>query len=336
MLRPIWQRSRWLAGALLAFLVLSGSCALRTVEVSGLGPRPAAAQPAGEGQTQEEGQTQADPEREAEEARRAMDLFLRREKLLFRQGEYSLELDVFYISDERDDFLALNNSRELATITTRQVSWSVIARYGLMDKLELDLIIPFGYAEQEVDRGFARSRTDDFGLGDIAGRLRYQLWQEWGASPDVILDFDVKSRTGGDTGGDTLLGSGHWHVGGGITLVKTLDPVVFFGRLGYTGTLERDGRDPGDQLFYELGMGFSLNDRVSFSMRVDGAAVGRFAVNGREIPGSSLDILSLQFTVTTRLARNWFIEPVVSIGLTDDATDAITGVNLVYRFWRRR
>ncbi len=115
MLRQIWQRSRWLAEALLAFLVLSGSCALRTVEVSGLGLRPAAAQPAGEGQTQ------ADPEREAEAARRAMDLFLRQEKLLFRQGEYALELNAFYLSDERDDFLALNNSRELATITTRQV-----------------------------------------------------------------------------------------------------------------------------------------------------------------------------------------------------------------------
>jgi hypothetical protein len=332
MARRTWQRSRLVVEALLVLLAVAGSCALHAVEVSGLGLRPAAAQPAGEGQTQEEGQSQADPEREAEEARRSMELFLRREKLLFRQGEYSLELDAFYISDERDDFLALNNSRELATITTRRVSWSVIARYGLIDKLELDLIIPFGYAEQEVDVGFARSRTDDFGLGDIAGRLRYQLWQEWGASPDVILDFDVKSRTGDDT----LLGSGHWNVGGGITLVKTLDPVVFFGRLGYSGTLEREGRDPGDQLFYQLGMGFSLNDRVSFSMRVEGAAVGRVEVNGREIPGSSLDILSLQFSVTTRLARNWFIEPIVDIGLTDDTADAIAGVNLVYRFWRRR
>jgi hypothetical protein len=331
MARRTWQRSRWVVEPLLVLLAVAGICALHAVEVSGLGPRPAAAQPAEEGQTQKEGQSQTDLEREAEEARRAMDLFLRREKLLFRQGEYSLEFDAFYISDERDDFLALDNRRELATITTRRVSWSVVGRYGLMDKLELNLIIPFGYAEREIDLGFARSRTDDFGLGDIAGRLRYQLWQERGASPDVILSFDVKSRTGGDT----LLGSGHWNVGGGITLVKTIDPVVFFGRLGYSGTLEREGRDPGDQLLYELGMGFSLNDRVSFSMRVDGAAVGRFAVNGREIPGSSLDILSLQFTVTTRVARNWFIEPLVSVGLTDDAADAVAGVNLVYRVWRR-
>jgi hypothetical protein len=77
-------------------------------------------------------------------------------------------------------------------------------------------------------------------------------------------------------------------VGGGVALVKTLDPVVFFGRLGYSATLERQGRDPGDQLFYVLGMGYSLNERVSFNMRVGGALVGRTAVDGQEIPGSNL------------------------------------------------
>jgi Putative MetA-pathway of phenol degradation len=318
------QQGQWLTGALVVLIVVA--CTLHAVGVSGLGPPPAAAQPAvGD-------QPQADPEREAEEARRAMDVFLRQEKLLFRQGEFSLELDAFYATDQRDDFVSLDGIRQLSTISTQLVSWSMIARYGLVDSLELDLIIPFGYAEQEIDFGFARSRTDDFGLGDIAGRLRYQVWQESGASPDIILDFDVKSRSGGDT----LLGSGHWSVGGSITLVKTLDPVVFFGRLGYLFTLERDGRNPGDQIFYELGMGFSLNDRVSFSMRLDGAAVGRFEVDGSEIPGSSLDILSLQFAVTTRVTRNWFVEPQVRIGLSDDATDAVAGVNLVYRFWRSR
>jgi Putative MetA-pathway of phenol degradation len=326
MARQTCPRRSGLGRALLVLLSIASTCALHAVGVSGLGPPLAAAQ------STVGDQPQADPERDAEEARRAMDMFLRREKLLFRQGEGSLELDAFYATDKGTDFVSLDDTRELVTITTQLVSWSVIARYGLIDNLELDLIIPFGYAEQEIDLGFARSRTDDFGLGDIAGRLRYQVWQERGASPDIILDFDVKSRSGGDT----LLGSGHWSVGGSFTLVKTLDPVVFFGRLGYLFTLERDGRDPGNQIFYELGMGFSLNDRVSFNMRLDGAAVGRFEVDGSEIPGSSLDILSLQFAVTTRVSRNWFVEPQVRIGLSNDASDAVAGVNVVYRFWRSR
>jgi hypothetical protein len=326
MVRQTWPRWRWLAGAWLVLLAVASTSTLHEVGVSGLGSRPAAAQPMGQDQPQ------ADPEREAEETKRAMDVFLRREKLTFRQGEGSLELDAFYATDKGTDFVPLDNTRDLGTITTQLASWSVIARYGLIDNLELDLIIPFGYAKQEVDLGFTSSSMDDFGLGDIAGRLRYQLWQERGASPDIILDFDVKSRSGGDT----LLGSGHWSMGGSVVLAKTLDPVVFFGRLGYLFTLEREGRNPGDQIFYELGWGFSLNDRVSFTMSLDGAAVGRFEVDGRDIPGSSLDILSLQFAVTTRVARNWFVEPTVRMGLSNDASDVVAGVNLVYRFWRSR
>ena len=326
MVRQTWPQRRWLAGLWFVLLVPASPGILHEVGVGLLSPRLVVAQPVGPDNPR------ADPEREAEEARRAMDVFLRREKLTFRKGEGSLELDAFYAIDKGTDFVPFDNIRDLATITTRLVSWSLIARYGLIDNLELDLIIPFGYAKQEVDLGFTRSSTDDLGLGDIAGRLRYQLWQERGAIPDIILDLDVKSRSGGDT----LLGSGHWSGGGSIVLAKTFDPVVFFGRLGYLATLEREGRNPGDQIFYELGWGFSLNDRVSFTMSLDGAVVGRLEVDGRDIPDSSLDILSLQFSVTTRVTRNWFLEPQVRIGLSEDASDAIAGVNLLYRFWRSR
>lgn len=115
MLRQIWQQSRWLAGALLAFLVLSGSCALRTLGVNGLAPQLVAVQPA------EEGQSQADPEREAEEARRALELFLRREKLLLRQGEFSLEFNAVYATDTRDAFVPLNDARPLRSIHNMDV-----------------------------------------------------------------------------------------------------------------------------------------------------------------------------------------------------------------------
>ena len=334
MIRQTWWRGWRLVWALGTALTVSGSSALQAVEISGLAPLTAAAQPA-----ESQGQSQEDLEREAEESRRALEVFLRREKILFRRGEFSFELDGFYSTDNRDDFVRVINpnnaseARVFAKITNTQANWTVIGRYGLIDNLELDLIIPFGYVEQELETEFASSRTDDFGLGDIAGRLRYQLWDERGWRPDVILDFDVKSRTADD---DSLLGTGHWSLGGSLTLVKTVDPVVFFGRVGYLTTLERDRRNPGDIVLYELGMGFSLNDRVSFSMRTAGAVVGRLKENGTEITGSSLDILNLEFAVTTRLARNWFIEPSVSIGVTDDAPDLIAGFSLVYRFWKRR
>lgn len=294
-----------------------------TAELSSLAPLPA---PAASVEAAE------DSQKEAEETRRAMEVFLREQLVLSRRGELSLELDTFYSTGTRNEFVRSDGGVALIERTNRTVSSIFIPRYGIIDGLELALAIPFGYAEQEIDFGVARSRTDDFGLGDIAGTLRYQLWPEFGARPALILELEGKSRTRSAP----LLGTDHWNVGGGVTLVKTLDPVVFFGRLGYTATLEREGRDPGDQIRYEAGMGFSLNDRVSFKMQVGGAAVGRAELNGKEIAGSSLDIISLLFAVTTRATRHLFVEPVVSIGLTDDTPDVVAGVDLVYQFWGTR
>lgn len=284
-----------------------------------------------------------DVRKEAEEARRALEFFLREQRVIFRQGELELELDTFYSMDTREELRSVDGSIAVpAEITNRSVFPTLIVRYGLLNNLELDVEIPFfGYAEEETDFRVERIQTtegiieierirtiDDQGLGDITGRLRYQIWREQGASPDVILDLNGKSRTGDEP----LLGTGHWNVGGGITLVKTLDPVVFFGRLGYTYTLERKGRNPGDEISYSIGMGFSLNDRVSFNMQAIGAYVGRTKRDGEELPGSSLEILSLQFSVTVLVTRRLFVEPVVNFGLTDDAVDVVVGINVPFQF----
>jgi Putative MetA-pathway of phenol degradation len=302
------------------------------VVVNLLASLPISAQPAEE-----------DVRKEAEEARRSLELFLREQRVLFRQGEINLELDIFYSMDTGDELRTVVGSIAVpAKITNRSVFTTLIARYGLVNDLELDVEIPFfGYAEEKIDfrveriqtmegiRQIERIRTiDDQGLGDIAGRLRYQLWREQGARPDVILDLGGKSPTGDDP----LLGTGHWSVAVGITLVKTLDPVVFFGRLGYTFTLKREGGDPGDEIHYSLGMGYSLNDRVSFNMQAIGAYVGQTQRDGKEIPGSSLEILSLQFSVTVLVTRRLFVEPVVNFGLTADAVDVVVGVNVPFQF----
>ena len=121
--------------------------------------------------------------------------------------------------------------------------------------------------------------------------------------------------------------------GQGVSLVKTIDPVVLFGSLGYTwtlGTLELEAGDfdAGNQILYSLGMGFSLNDRVSFSMAMAGAAIRRTEINGNEISGSGLDINSLQFTTTVQLAKRMYLEPFVGFGLTDEASDFLVGINV--------
>jgi len=298
-----------------------------------LAPPLVSAQTAGEtGPTQ----TEEDIQKQAEESKRAQDIFLREQLVLFRQGELQLEFGTLYSQETREQFVLLNNAVTPAKITVSSVNPILTLRYNLIDNLELDVDIPFVAIKRKIDLGVTRIHTDDQGLGDISGALRYQLWYELGARPSVILDLNGKSHTGDigllQTGDGTLTGTGHWNVGAGITLVKTVDPVVFYGRVGYTYTLERNDSDPGDEISYRIGMGFSLNDRVSFNMQVLGAYVERLELNGDKIASSSLNIISLQFGVTVLLAKHLFLEPSVNVGLTDDAADVVVGLSVPFQF----
>lgn len=289
----------------------------------------AAAQPA-------ESISPGDREKEAEEAKAQLDEFLRQQKLLFKPGELQLEVSASYAQDTSEDIFE--------KFETRSVNTSLTARYGLAEDLEFVLGVPFAFIEQQGSSSLAgstRTRTDNVGLGDISGSLRYAAWREEAIRPDVVLFLLGESPTGdlgesptgdGDRGLSTLtLNAGHWNVGAGVTLVKTIDPVVFFGSLGYTATLEQRGIDPGDQIPYSIGMGFSLNDKVSISTVLAGAAVRRTEDNGKEIPGSAREVASLQFITTAPLGKNLYLEPFVGVGLTEEASDFFVGISVLYR-----
>jgi hypothetical protein len=283
---------------------------------------------------------EGDRQKEAEEAKRALDEFLRDQKLLFKEGELQFEFGASYAHDSGGSQV----NPILPILITRSVDTSLLLRYGLADDLEFDLTLPAVYSQQEQDSrpfGLADSQgrpippfssEDGVGLGDINWALRYAAWHEDGTLPEITLNVDVKSDTGDE---ERRLGTGFWNVGGGVTLVKTIDPVVFFGSLGYTWTLEQGNVDPGDRIPYSVGMGFSLNDRVSFLTTLAGAAVRRDEINGREASGSGQDIDILQFSTTVQLDKGLFLEPFVGFGLTDESQDFIAGINVPFRLDRR-
>jgi Putative MetA-pathway of phenol degradation len=298
----------------MARVVWSRALVLAVVTVV-LGPGMVWAQPAKE---------EKDIREEAEEARRAMDVFLRQEKVLIRRGELWLELDSFYSTDTRDDFLVAGFT-EFGKVTTQVAETSLVARYGLLNNLELDVRAPFVWVSQEIDAGVTRLRNEDYGLGDVTASLKYQVWREGPGTPDISLSLDGRAPTATHS----LLGAGQWGVGATIGLVKTLDPVVFFGRVGYLASIGDGGRDPGDVVAYQFGIGYSLNDRVSLTTQLAGGVV----VNGGEnLQGSDRDFYSLQFSVTVLVTKHLYMEPFVSVGLSQNAPDVIVGLSLPYRF----
>ena len=173
-------------------------------------------------------------EKEAEEAKRLTELFLRSQNVFLRKGEAMVEFGTTYSRNDRTEFANVIGGVAQANTTRRFVDTTLIARYGILtDGLELDVIAPlYVHGEIQSDFGIAKSRQTDDGFGDLAAALRYQVWYERGNRPSLIVDVIGKSRTGGSG----LTGTGVWNTGGGVTLMKSIDPVILFGRFGYLST----------------------------------------------------------------------------------------------------
>jgi hypothetical protein len=287
--------------------------------------------------------TQGSRQKEAEETERLTELFLRQQKVFLRKRELMVEFDSFYSRNSQQRFIQTSPTQvSLAKLTTRLFDETIVLRYGIFtDGLELDVSAPvFVHAEQHSDFGVASATSQENRFGDLSAALRYQVWYERGLRPSLTLDVEGKSRTGG-TG---LAGTGNWNAGGGVTLLKSIDPVVFFGRIGYTHNFPSSTLTLGDSVDYRLGMGFSLNDRVSFTIQLAGAIIApgeqRVVVPETSFsagPGltavgiGSREIMNLFFTTTVLITKRFFIEPVVGVALTDQAF-TIIGIRIPYRF----
>ena len=285
-------------------------------------------------------------QKEAEETKRLTELFLRNQNVFLRKGELMVELNTFYDRNSRIGFQPVPNPTgnpptvvAVVRDTRRFIDNVILARYGILtDGLELDVIAPvFVHAEAETELGNLRAGQKESGVGDVSAALRYQAWFEQGARPGLIFDVVGKSTTGG-TG---LTGTGTWNAGGGVTLLKTIDPVVFFGRAGYLHNFQSKTRDLGDIFEFRAGMGFSLNDRVSFNMQASytfiqasttlglapiAGAIGRIVFSSRPT-----EIMNVIFTTTVVVTKKLTIEPFVGVPLTDQSF-TIFGLRLPYRF----
>ncbi|NOQ51920.1 MAG: transporter [Desulfuromonadaceae bacterium] len=238
------------------------------------------------------------------------------------------------------DVLAISRDTYVAALSTR---------YGLTNRLELELKIPYVYGTEESStKPFAGttniedSYVDGYGLGDIEFGLRYQLNQPQDG-PYYIAGLRVKSDTG--TGPfdisrdpDTQLpnelttGSGFWGFQGSLSAILLSDPAVFFGSINYLWNVARDvgtvngddfGRlDPGDAYGFNFGMGLSLNEKASFSLGYDHSILSRNKQNGEIIPDQvTLHVGSLQLGYSYRLTDKSNLNLSLSIGVTENAPD---------------
>lgn len=258
----------------------------------------------------------ADPEqkvvREAPKSKSATAVYQEQHAVFDRR--FTLETGFSYSHFDRKQislsgFLALDaiflGDISVDTVKADILSFDVLGRWGLSNRLQVDLAAPFLY-RRTIYQSTANSQfyketvtlNPDAQVGDISAGLYYQLRPETQTSPDIVWNLRLKAPTGthpygvklrdasGGASGSPLTvptelpsGNGVWSVSTGLSFVKTVDPAILFANVGFfynfsrhfddistqAGTITPGRVKLGDSLQYGLGTAFALSERTSLS-----------------------------------------------------------------------
>jgi hypothetical protein len=201
-------------------------------------------------------------------------------------------------------------------------------RYGISDRLEAEVRMPYLYRNdrievaQQRDEGIVRSiALREKGIGDAEFSLRYQFNRPVGQKPIFVA-------TGLATG------SGVWAVQPGVNFLMPSDPAVIYGGAAYLYHIPRNvnemvgdvkiGRvDPGDAISANIGFGFALNPRFSFSLgyRHNYIFPTKTDIGDTRQKSNYLHVGSLNLGMSYRLTERNVLNLGFEIGVTEDAPD---------------
>jgi hypothetical protein len=252
---------------------------------------------------------------------------------------------------------------EVGRLKRSVVNHSYSMRYGLTDRIQLNLAVPYQrsfrqeFLDPEIQRRVGEpteTRTSGGGLGDISGGLSIHLLREGDYLPDLILTASYKSDTGTspfDVDSETLAtGTGFSGLRTGFTIVKVTDPAVLFLSGGYFYHHASDAVkgfkevDPPDRIDVGFGLSYALNPFLSLSTSFSGGYAEKtsvtelFSGREREIDGSDQVTASLGLGATYALSSKTSLDISAAFGLTDDSPDFAVQVStpisfVVPSFW---
>jgi hypothetical protein len=240
---------------------------------------------------------------------------------------------------------------------------TVTARYKLTPRLQIEFRVPYAYvfvrssraAGVQADQPAQQSEetlASNSGLGDVEGSLSFQLVKESVNWPSLLVGVGLKGRTGRDFFAtensleDPPIGSGYNSLIVTLSTVKTADPAVIFGSLGYVYAqprhdvvLHQADAEPvlvdfaaGDSFRLGLGIAYALNYRLTLSFQYQQAVTLPSRLNGDKIPNSLGNSIGLRTGGVWRITDAFSVDVGASIGLTLDAPDVRLDVRLPYRF----
>ncbi|MDQ3204917.1 MAG: transporter [Pseudomonadota bacterium] len=327
---------------------------------------------------------QARREEDAERREQERALVVREHAPLFER-RFTLDAGVGYSYYDRrqlalSGFLALD-AIFLGTINLDQTKASVMTldlsgRYGLTDRLSVEGNLPYVYRDTRFVSGGAGGASNvvsevqltSSGIGDASVAGYYQWVKESARWPDLVTSLRVRGPSGRSPFGLKLIqpdgdnnnlnvpenlptGTGVWSVTANVSALRTYDPVILFGNVGYTYNRPQDFDDispvlgqvsPGEVALGAViqlsgGLAIALNDRsaISFSVASAFAATTRTRAPGGEqvdVPGSSSNTTTLNIGASYALPSGWTLNGQLAAGLTPDAPNFVFGLRASHSF----
>jgi excisionase family DNA binding protein len=286
----------------------------------------------------------------------AEEIFLRRKRLLLDRGQFIVEPSLSYSRGEEDTLRGFEfrigefvvNIPQLFREEEETTSLALSVRYGLFDQTELYATGLYRY-KKVTERAHHRdlSTTKVFGsvpegsnhLGRVYLGARRTLFTERSLVPDVVLSVE----------GGIPISKTSYSVGTGLWLVKSFDPISLFAGVEYRHTFIRRFDDlnllePEDIFGVSLGYAFSVNDELTISTAVSGlfsdeTNFGPYVIG--ESDGSPLyaDLImqsdesyGLRLGLTYMFRKGMYVEPNVTIGLSDPGSWMMLGLNVPMAF----
>ncbi len=226
--------------------------------------------------------------------------------------------------------------------------------YAILNNLTISANVPFAYKYNKVGTSSSQDATD---FGDISFGLQWQPIKAGGKLPTTILSAGVTIPTGSspykiDPDQSLPTGNGYYSFSGGVSLSKTLDPLVAFGNLIYSYGLPVSGLsqywtsagesgatltkvEPGSSIGFALGFGYALSYQASLNLstQFSYAFGSKYVFSNAGVIESGSSVSS-----TFNVGTGWRVTPTrsiyltLSIGLTVNDPDFSLAVRVPFDF----
>lgn len=254
-------------------------------------------------------------------------------------------------------------SIQASTAQRNTVVDAITVWHGFSSRLEGELMVPALFRADSIHLAQVRNGTvtEGFdlrqrGLGDIEGALRYQLNAPINPeAPIFVASLRVKSNSGISPFGISYdefgiaqglaTGSGFWGLQPGLTMLLPSDPAVIYGGVSYLYQIPRNINravndiligevKPGGTLSANIGFGFSINPRFSFSLGYSHSYIFPTSteLNGSVQKSSSLQIGTLDFGMSYRLTPQESVNFAFQFGVTQDAPSVAITLRVPFTF----